>query len=92
MKRLRILCSRKKTSTNKKIEITHIGGVNATGQRWNIATQEAVKGLLAGEFQFYVVEDFQELTVTVDSESHLTLFVTGPGFLHNFLEDLPECP
>lgn len=56
--------------------------------------KEAVKRTLSGEFEFYIVEEFQELNVTVSAEDQdqPSLFVTAPGFLHNFLEDLPDFP
>lgn len=94
MKRLRILCSDKIRQGSPKTQISHVGGVNGSGQTWKISVQEAIKRILSGEFEFYIVEEFQELNVTVSAEDQdqPSLFVTAPGFLHNFLEDLPDCP
>lgn len=91
MTRLRILCTRKKSIHTHLKEITHVGGLNGTGDRWNITAKEAVQRIQSGENAFFIVDESQELKVTiVGTNQHL--FVTAPGFLHNFLEDLPDCP
>lgn len=91
MKRLRILCSKKNNSKEYNPEITHIGGVNGTGDRWSISVQEAIKGIQSGQFEFYIVEDFKEINASIIDRDLPSLFVTSPGHLHNFLEDLPDC-
>ncbi|MBN7818045.1 hypothetical protein [Algoriphagus pacificus] len=92
MTRLRILCTQKTSSKNNPLEITHIGGVNGRGEKWKITVKEAVEGIQSGNFEFYLVENFAEIPVIVTSENPNSLFATGNGFLHNLLEDLPDCP
>ena len=92
MTRLRIFCSRKKTTPSNSIEITHVGGVNASGERWNISVKDAIQRIQSGENSFFIVEDLQELTIDISAKNDSSLFVTAPGYLHNFLEDLVDCP
>lgn len=91
MKRLRILCSLKSDLGNQKKLITHVGGVNGSGERWTISNKEAISGLHSGHYEFYIVEKFKELKVTIEGVEFPTLFSSGNGLSHNLLEDLPDC-
>ncbi|MCE7056285.1 DUF3892 domain-containing protein [Algoriphagus sp. AGSA1] len=92
MKRLRILCTKKLTQGTFEGDITHIGGVNGTGEKWNISVKEAVDGIMSGAFEFYIVEQFEEINVQVTGEIEKSLTAKGQGYLHNLLLDLPDCP
>ncbi|TXE13459.1 hypothetical protein [Algoriphagus aquimarinus] len=74
--------------------ITHIGGVNGTGDKWTISTIEAIEGINSRTWEFSITENREELQVSVckstDPESILS--AKGQCYLHNLLEDLPECP
>lgn len=72
--------------------ITHVGGVNGTGERWNISISEAIKEIELGSFQFYIKEKSGEIPVIVDGDIEKSLIAKGLGYLHNLLEDLPDCP
>ncbi|WP_035463648.1 hypothetical protein [Algoriphagus vanfongensis] len=97
MKRLRVLCSQKITGLNHKTEITQIGGVNGSGEKWKVSEKEAIAGIQTGLFEFYIVENFKDVPVSikeeiVEGQAKKQLVATGLGFLHNLLEDLPDCP
>ena len=94
MKRLRILCAKKGVQGVLKGQITHIGGVNGTGDKWNISTKEAIEGINSKTWEFYITENLEELKVTVSTstDSDPILSAKGQGYLHNLVEDLPECP
>lgn len=94
MKRLRILCAKKISDGPLAGSITHVGGVNETGDKWAISTKEAIMGINSGTWEFYISENCEELQVTVctSTDSKFFLSAKGQGYLHNLLEDLPDCP
>lgn len=92
MKRLRILCTKKLIRGTFEGDITHIGGVNGNGDKWNISVREAIEGIKSGTFEFFIVEQFDEINVRITGETEKTLTATGQGYLHNLLLDLPDCP
>lgn len=92
MTRLRILCCKKVQESEQKIEITQVGGVNARGEKWAISTKDAIHGIQNGDYEFYIVHEFQELEVLVSEDPEKQLLARDLGYLHNLLEDLPDCP
>ena len=54
--------------------------------------KEAVHGIMSGAFEFYIVEQFEEINVQVTGEIEKSLTAKGQGYLHNLLLDLPDCP
>lgn len=75
------------------MDIIQVGGVNSRGEKWTISSDVAKKGIQNGEYEFYIVQEFQELAVSVSGrEGEKKLIVLGPGQLHNLLEGLPDCP
>ena len=92
MKRLRILCTRKISKETFNGDISHIGGVNGGGEKWNIAVKEAVEGIQSGLYEFYMVDGFEEINVNISGNIEKTLTAIGKGYLHNLLFDLPDCP
>mgnify|MGYP003651715507 CR=1 FL=1 len=92
MKRLRILCSKKLSKGTFEGDISHIGGVNGTGEKWNISVEEAIEGTQSGLYEFYMVDGFEEINVKVTGDIEKTLTAVGNGYLHNLLLDLPDCP
>jgi len=91
MTRLRILCTQKSTFGKHPTEITHVGGVNGRGEKWKISVEDAMEKIHSGSFDFYIVENLIEIPVTIHQEDPCSLVATGNGFLHNLLEDLPDC-
>ncbi|MEB2778605.1 DUF3892 domain-containing protein [Algoriphagus sp. D3-2-R+10] len=92
MKRLRILCSKKNKKETFNRDITHIGGVNGTGEKWTISVHDAIAGIHSGLYEFYIVEHLKELDVRITGDIEKSLTATGQGYLHNLLDDLPDCP
>lgn len=92
MKKLRILCTKKMAKGTFAGDITHIGGVNRTGEKWNISVREAVEGINSGAFEFYVVEQFEEINVKVTGNIEKSLTAQGQDYPHNLLLDLADCP
>lgn len=92
MKKLRILCTKKRSTGTFEGDITHIGGVNNAGEKWNIDIREGIEGINNGLYEFYIVEHFEEINVRITGEIEKSLTATGQGYLHNLLLDLPDCP
>ncbi|MEB2780452.1 DUF3892 domain-containing protein [Algoriphagus sp. C2-6-M1] len=92
MKRLRILCSEKKKKGTFNRDIIHIGGVNGNGEKWTISVHDAIAGIRSRLYEFYIVEHFIEIEVRITGDIEKSLTATGQGYLHNLLDDLPDCP
>lgn len=92
MKRFQVLWAKRKTRGPQKGELLHIGGINGAGEICNIPIDEAIQGINSGSWEFYLVENLQEIPVTICSldESETFLSSKGHGYLHNLLEELPE--
>lgn len=93
MIRFRVFYVKKISQGPMKGDITHIGGINEAGENWNISVNEAIEGINSGNWEFYIVEKLEEVQVSSctvnDSETFLSTI--GQGYLHNLLEELPEC-
>jgi len=92
MKRLRILCAKKLPKTSVEGNITHIGGVNGSGEKWTVSVREAIAGIDTGTYEFFVVEKFDEIPVKITGNTERSLSASGTVNPHNLLEDLPDCP
>ena len=93
MERFRIFFVKKTTKGPSEGDITHVGGINELGEKWSISIDEAIEGINAGIWEFYLVENFEEIPVNICTLNASETFLTakGQGYLHNLLEDLPEC-
>jgi len=76
-----------------KGDITHIGGITDIGESWNLSINKAIHGIQAGIWEFYLMERLEEIPVKVCvlDAAEPFLAAKGQGYLHNLLEDLPEC-
>ncbi|PZX53518.1 hypothetical protein LV84_03242 [Algoriphagus ratkowskyi] len=92
MARYRIYFIIRDTDQNSFFNILQLGGINNTGDRWTIPAHEAINGINAGLWEFYILEDRNEINVKVvfTELGGYKLVATGMGYLHNLLEDLPE--
>ncbi len=70
-----------------------IGGVDHLGAIWTLPIEEAIQGILAGTWEFYLIEDFLEIPIKANTYrgSETYLAARGKGYVLNLLEELPEC-
>ncbi len=90
---VRVSCINKRQHQNPHERIQNIGGINPDGRRWKITEQEAINGIKAGTWRFYV--NVQNKGVWVIIAIHLGreyLKTEADGVTPNNLLSLPECP
>lgn len=90
----RVDCINKADRDNPYERITHIGGPNADGTRWNLTQPEAIQGINSGDYSFYVERpagDRVEVIVATSPYGNLYLKTTADGDQPNNLLSLPEC-
>ncbi|WBL44734.1 hypothetical protein PBT90_08570 [Algoriphagus halophytocola] len=92
MKRLQVHWAKKHTAGTSMGELRTIGGIDIHGNIWNIQVEEAIAGIRAGKWEFYLQENYLEIPITVHSlnESETFLLSQGHGYLPNLLDELPE--
>ncbi len=56
-----ILFVRRNLSKQSISDITHIGGRLKEGAEWSIPSEEAIKGIQSGRFEFYIHNDSGEV-------------------------------
>ncbi|MEX0299702.1 MAG: DUF3892 domain-containing protein [Kordiimonas sp.] len=56
-----ILFVRRNLSNQSTTGITHIGGRLKEGAEWSIPSEEAIKGIQSGRFEFYIHNDAGEV-------------------------------
>ena len=93
MNRFRVHYVKKISAGPMKGDVTHIGGITEEGENWNISATEAIERINSGTWEFYMVERFEEIQVNICTANNSETFLStkGRGYLHNLLEDLPEC-
>jgi hypothetical protein len=89
-----VFCINKSDRTNPHEQITHIGGINATGQRWRITQREAIEGIESGKWQFHVRAGYRDVkvVVAVSRQGHKYIKTEADDCQPNYLLSLPECP
>jgi Protein of unknown function (DUF3892) len=89
-----INCINKSDRYNPHERITHIGGVGPDGRRWRLAQQEAIAGIEAGKWRFWVSVDGKSVWVIVSTSAagNKYLKTENDGEQPNNLLSLPECP
>ncbi|WP_200978224.1 hypothetical protein [Echinicola sp. 20G] len=80
MRRLRIQCVNKVEKGPLKGSIDRIGGLNENGEKWNISIEEAQEGIQSGLWEFYIIQEKLEESITFSSSDN------------PLLESLLECP
>jgi hypothetical protein len=89
-----ITCIRKSDRHNPHERILAVGGINGDRSRWRLSQEEAIAGIEAGRWQFYVSAGGRSVwvIVAVSPYGHKYLKTEADGREPNNLLSLPECP
>jgi hypothetical protein len=91
---VQISCINKTPRMDPHDRIHSVGGVNPDGTRWKLGQQEAIAGVEAGKWQFYVSVSGKSVWVVVATSrwGNNYLKTQDDGEQPNNLLSLPECP
>lgn len=91
--RYRISCVTRSDLMNHDRRLRGIGGVNADGAHWRISEAQAVAGIEAGRWSFYVERGGRDLPVVVAVSKYGLKYIKGieDGLHPETLLALPEC-
>lgn len=89
-----VLCVRKSDRFNSHERITHIGGRNSDGGRWQVTQEDAINGIETEKWHFYVSQGGRTVNVivSVSRYGHKYLKTTADGEQPDNLLSLQECP
>jgi hypothetical protein len=88
-----IVCVNKSDRPNPHERITHVGGRNGDGTRWWITQQQAIDGIEAGKWSFFVNRGggTVNVVVAVSRFGNKYLKTVADGEQPDNLLSLPEC-
>lgn len=94
LQEIEIKCINKTDRYSAHDRITSIGGVHPDGKSWKLTVAEAIAGIGAGKWQFYVKQAGLKVWViiAVSAAGNKYLKTENDGEQPNNLLSLPECP
>jgi Protein of unknown function (DUF3892) len=91
---VRVECINKYPRNDPHRHITHIGGVNPDGGRWKLSEEDAIAGMKADKWAFYVSVGGHTVAVNIARSpmGREYLKTTADHYKPDNLLALPECP
>lgn len=87
------MCISKRDRADRHERISHVGGVNVDGGRWRLSETDAIAGIKAGKWHFYVHAGGKSVWVVIATYmGHEYLKTEADSVLVDNLRSLPNCP
>lgn len=92
--RHQIRCINKNPRNDPHKRITHVGGLNGDNTRWKLSEDDAIAGIKASKWSFFVTVNGRTVDVIVATSQYGNEYLktTADGVEPNNLLSLPECP
>lgn len=90
---LQIRCINKNPRLDPHKRIEYVGGTNPDGSRWKLAEANAIAGIQAGRYSFFVDAGGRRVDVIIAvHQGQRYLKTVADAYAPNNLLSLPECP